>query len=71
LAVIHPLQYELESARHSDSQHRASQQRLVAEAEQLAAVRTRSTQALSLVAARMRGYVSTALRMEALRHAKG
>ena len=68
--MIHPLQYELENARHSDSLHRASQQRLVAEAEQLATVRTLSTPVLSMAAARMRGYLSTALGMEALRHAK-
>jgi hypothetical protein len=34
--VIHPLEYELAIARHTDCQHQAAQQRVVAEAEKLA-----------------------------------
>ena len=33
--MIHPLQYELEMARHIDGQRQAAQHRLVAEAERL------------------------------------
>jgi hypothetical protein len=34
--VIHPLQYELETARHLDGQRQAAQHRMVAEADKLA-----------------------------------
>jgi hypothetical protein len=33
--VIHPLEYELETARHTDWQHQAAHRRIVIEAEKL------------------------------------
>ena len=68
--MIHPLQYELASARHTDCQDRAARQRLVAEAEHQATRRTRSTPIFRTIAARMHGYVSTAIRIEAFSHAE-
>ncbi len=52
--MIHPLQYELENAHHVDCQRRAAQERLVAEAEQLAASDTPSAPLLRTITACLR-----------------
>ena len=68
--VMHPLQYELESARHTDSQRRAAQRRLVAEAEHLASGRTWPIPVLGTIVVRTRRYVSLFLGVEVLSHAE-
>lgn len=64
--MMHPLQYELENARHAHYRSRAAQQRLVAEAEHLATGRSPSVAMLRTMAA----HISNALRMGALSRAE-
>jgi hypothetical protein len=68
--VIHPLQYELESARHAHRRSHAAQQRLVAEALHVGTDPKRSAPIMRTIAARLHGYVSTARRLTALGHAE-
>ena len=67
--MTHPLQYELETARHLDYHRGAEHQRLIAEAEHLTPGPGSSTACLRITAEGIRRTISRALRVEVLRHA--
>jgi hypothetical protein len=66
---MHPLQHELETARHMDYQDRAARQRQVAEAEHLASGRAASASGLRTIAARDWWHASRSAAVAVLKHA--
>jgi hypothetical protein len=67
---MHPLQYELETARHTDYQHRAAQLRQVSQAERAATGRMLPAARLCTIGGRVWWHISHLSTAQVLTHAQ-